>query len=66
MFLILLGIIIIIVSFSIQATPNLRPASRIGKFVGIGFIILGVITSCFVQIDAGQVGVKKLFGKVQP
>ncbi|MDB5205554.1 MAG: prohibitin family protein [Flavisolibacter sp.] len=66
MFLLLLGFVILVVSFAIQATPNLHPASRIGKLVGIGFIILGVITSCFVQIDAGQVGVKKLFGKVQP
>jgi regulator of protease activity HflC (stomatin/prohibitin superfamily) len=66
MFLLLLGFVILVISFAIQATPNLHPASRIGKLVGIGFIILGVITSCFVQIDAGQVGVKKLFGKVQP
>ena len=29
-------------------------------------ILLGVATSSFVQIDAGHVGVKKLFGKVQP
>jgi regulator of protease activity HflC (stomatin/prohibitin superfamily) len=65
MFLLLLGFIILIVSFAVQQTPNLHPASRVGKLVGIGFIILGVILSCFVQIDAGQVGVKKLFGKVQ-
>jgi regulator of protease activity HflC (stomatin/prohibitin superfamily) len=32
----------------------------------LALIVLGIITSCFVQIDAGQVGVKKLFGKVQP
>ncbi|MDQ6608940.1 MAG: prohibitin family protein [Bacteroidota bacterium] len=66
MLLLVLGVLIIIISFSVQGNPNLYPASRVGKLVGIGFIILGVITSCFVQIDAGQVGVKKLFGKVQP
>jgi regulator of protease activity HflC (stomatin/prohibitin superfamily) len=66
MFLLLLGVVIVVISFFIQGTPNLLPASRIGKLVGIGFIVLGIITSCFVQIDAGQVGVKKLFGKVQP
>ena len=34
----------------------------------VGFIlfIIGISISCFVQIDAGEVGVKKLFGKVQP
>jgi len=66
MLLLILGILVIVISFGIQGTPNLAPASRIGKLIGLGFIILGVVTSCFVQIDAGQVGVKKLFGKVQP
>jgi len=28
-------------------------------------IAIGILTSCVVQIDAGQVGVQKLFGKVQ-
>lgn len=66
MLFLVLGFILLIVSFSIGATPALRSASRAGKFVGAGFILLGILLSCFVQIDAGQVGVKKLFGKVQP
>lgn len=66
MLFLVLGIVVLIVSFSISATPNLHSASRAGKWVGIGFIVLGVLFSCFVQIDAGLVGVKKLFGKVQP
>lgn len=66
MLFLILGFIILLVSFSISATPNLGSASRVGKFVGLGFILLGVVLSCFVQIDAGQVGVKKLFGRVQP
>ena len=33
---------------------------------GLLLILIGVGTSCFVQVEAGQVGVKKLFGKVQP
>jgi regulator of protease activity HflC (stomatin/prohibitin superfamily) len=28
-------------------------------------MLIGIITSCVVQIEAGEVGVKKLFGKVQ-
>ena len=63
---IVLGIIILIVAFALRAVPNLKGFSRIGIFVAIGFVLLGIITSSFVQIDAGQVGVKKLFGKVQP
>jgi regulator of protease activity HflC (stomatin/prohibitin superfamily) len=33
--------------------------------VGFLFIIIGVLINSFVQIEAGEVGVKKLFGKVQ-
>ncbi len=29
-------------------------------------LLVGIATSCVVQIEAGHVGVKKLFGKVQP
>lgn len=66
MALIFFGILILLATFFIRSLPNLRPTIRIGRLVGIGFIILGVFISSFVQIDAGQVGVKKLFGKVQP
>jgi regulator of protease activity HflC (stomatin/prohibitin superfamily) len=37
----------------------------VGRFIALAFVVLGLLTSSFVQIDAGQVGVKKLFGKVQ-
>ena len=66
MLLIVLGIIILIASFATRNIPNAASSARIGRYVGLGFIALGIVTSCFVQIDAGQVGVKKLFGKVQP
>lgn len=45
--------------------PNIEGPAKIGRLVGLAFIVLGIITSCLVQIDAGQVGVQKLFGKVQ-
>jgi regulator of protease activity HflC (stomatin/prohibitin superfamily) len=63
---IILGFILLIVALAIRSTPNLKHYSRIGTAVAIGFILLGVITSSFIQIDAGQIGVTKLFGKVQP
>jgi regulator of protease activity HflC (stomatin/prohibitin superfamily) len=66
MFLIILGIIIVIAAFSLKNMPNLRPQTRLGMMLGIGFILVGIIVSSFIQIEAGQVGVKKLFGKVQP
>ena len=66
MTLIVLGIIILIIAFAVRAVPNLKGFSRVGVIVALAFVLLGFITSCFVQIDAGEVGVKKLFGKVQP
>lgn len=35
------------------------------RIVGLLIIAAGIITSCIIQIDAGHVGVKKLFGQVQ-
>lgn len=65
MFLIIIGVVILLVSFSIRSLPNIHRPAQIGKYLGLAFIILGIVTSAFVQIDAGQVGVKKLFGNVQ-
>jgi regulator of protease activity HflC (stomatin/prohibitin superfamily) len=65
MILIIFGILILIASFSIRSMPNIEGPAKIGRLVGLAFIVLGIITSCLVQIDAGQVGVQKLFGKVQ-
>ena len=66
MILIILGIIVIIISYSLRSMPNLYKQIKIGRMVGFALIVLGILTSSFVQINAGKVGVKKLFGKVQP
>src|SRR5215203_4299451 len=66
MALILFGFIIFIVG--IVLSRNRETVQRFGRPVrAVGLIVMaiGVLTSCFIQIDAGQVGVKKLFGKVQ-
>jgi regulator of protease activity HflC (stomatin/prohibitin superfamily) len=65
MILVILGILLLISALLVRSVPNLRNFSRIGIAVAIGFVLLGVIVSSFVQIDAGQVGVTRLFGKVQ-
>ena len=66
MLLIVIGIIILIVASVVlknnYATEKYKPA---GRLVGLIFIILGIITSCVKQIDAGEVGVKVLFGSIQ-
>lgn len=66
MILIVLGIILIIISYSIRTLPNLHKQIKIGRMIGIAMIILGIATSALIQINAGQVGVKKLFGRVLP
>lgn len=65
MTLIILGVIILFASFSIKKLPQIARPLIIGRYIGIALIILGVLTSSFVQIEAGNVGVKKLFGKIQ-
>ena len=63
---IILGIILFLVGFVLNKQDN-GPADRVGKIlkvVGPVLAIIGFVTSSFKSIDAGQVGVKSLFGKV--
>lgn len=66
MFFIIIGIIIIIASFVLVRSGNnfSRFATSL-RAIGFAVILLGFFTACIIQIDAGQVGVKKLFGEVQ-
>ncbi|HTF81186.1 MAG TPA: SPFH domain-containing protein, partial [Cytophagales bacterium] len=62
---IFIGIILIIISF---VGPRVSPkftAAGLLRTIAIFVMGLGVLLSSFVMIDAGQVGVKKLFGKVE-
>lgn len=66
MVLISFGIIAMIVLNVISNTsPSLKKLGRIGYLIGFLLIALGFVSSCFVQISAGTVGVQTLFGKVQ-
>ncbi len=66
MLLLILGIIIVIVGIALhRGDENLRRFSNPLRIIGFVVILLGVLTACVIQIDVGQVGVKKLFGKVQ-
>src|SRR5882724_11486152 len=67
MFLIVIGIIMLIVTAVVfQRNPELRKFRPAGFLFGIIFILLGITTSGIKQIDAGEVGVKVLFGSIQP
>lgn len=66
MVLIVFGIIaMIVLNVMSNASPSFSKLGRIGYLVGFALIVLGVISSCFVQITAGSVGVQSLFGKIQ-
>jgi regulator of protease activity HflC (stomatin/prohibitin superfamily) len=66
MFLLILGIILLIVGFAISRSDNkFTHFSKPIRLVAIIIMLVGVLTSCIVQIEAGQAGVQKLFGRVQ-
>jgi len=65
MFLIILGSIITVMGFFIaRGDSPLTKFSTLIRIMGIFIIIIGAGLSMFKVIDAGQVGVKTLYGKV--
>ena len=66
MTLIILGLLILIAGFVIRR--HLSPFSPYAVYLrGAGFVLflIGLLTSCIVQIGTGEVGVQVLFGSVQ-
>lgn len=61
-----LGVIVLVLAFVLRSIPQFAAYYKTALLIALGMLLLGFVTSSFVQIDAGQVGVKKLFGKVQP
>ena len=66
MILIILGIILFIVATLIaKNNPAIAKFEGVGKKISIVLVALGIMTSCIKQIDAGEIGVKILFGSIQ-
>jgi regulator of protease activity HflC (stomatin/prohibitin superfamily) len=66
MALIIFGIIVFIVGLALSRSGEVyRRFAGITRIVGLLAVALGILTACIIQIDAGDVGVKKLFGQVQ-
>ena len=65
MFLLIIGLIALIIGFAIARanTPFRRNAALI-KGIGLGIMAIGILMASVVQIEPGEVGVQKLFGKV--
>jgi regulator of protease activity HflC (stomatin/prohibitin superfamily) len=66
MLFIILGLVLF---FAAGAVENMNLPVAIPKAtirsIGVVALLIGVFTSCIKQIDAGQIGVKSMFGKVQ-
>ncbi len=65
MILITLGLLALFVALALQRNELYKRHARILRTISYLFIVAGVLTRCIVQINAGQVGVKTLFGKVK-
>lgn len=66
MFLIIIGLLIIAATvLLIKNNPVLEKFKSVGRLVGLLFIVIGIISSSVKQVDAGEVGVKILFGSIQ-
>jgi regulator of protease activity HflC (stomatin/prohibitin superfamily) len=65
MSIILIGVVILVIGLVIaNADASMKRYRSIITTAGVVVTLIGVATSCFVQIEPGEVGVQKLFGKV--
>ena len=65
MALIIIGFIIIFSAGFLGNNQALHRFINTFRIIGLIVVLLGVLTACIVQIDAGEIGVQKLFGKIQ-
>lgn len=66
MFFLVLGILLLITGFVIAGrSDSLRRFSRPVQILGVLMAFAGLASASLVQIDAGEVGVQTLYGKVQ-
>jgi regulator of protease activity HflC (stomatin/prohibitin superfamily) len=66
MFLLILGILLLIAGFTLaRRTDNLKRYSTPLRVVGLLLALAGISAASIVQIGAGEVGVKMLYGRVQ-
>jgi regulator of protease activity HflC (stomatin/prohibitin superfamily) len=69
MFLLTIGLVAILVGAAMaknKLNAGAAAAGKVIRYIGLAVVLLGLFSSCFVQIQPGEVGVKTLFGKVQP
>ena len=62
--LIVIAVILLIAAFVLASSEKTKTVATILRVVSGVLILVGISTSCFVQIDSGEVGVQTIFGKV--
>ena len=62
---IILGLIIFFAARIFTHNTNTQRFTNPARIIGVIVVLLGVLTSCIVQVDAGEIGVQKLFGQIQ-
>lgn len=66
MALVVIGILLMIASLFLRGSlDQLKKIMPVLQGVGLLLVIVGFLMACFVQVGAGQVGVKTLFGRVE-
>ena len=66
MFLLILGVIVLLIGlFTAGRTDSIRRLSTPLRWVGIALAVIGLLSASLVQIGAGEIGVKSLYGQVQ-
>jgi regulator of protease activity HflC (stomatin/prohibitin superfamily) len=65
MVLIIIGILVLVAGYALHRNPEYGRFAKTIRIIAIMIMLAGVLTKCIVQINAGQIGVKSLFGKVQ-
>ena len=65
MSLIIAGLLVLFLGFvAAKADASIRPFNKFIKIAGVVLVLIGFSISAVVQVEPGEVGVKKLFGKV--
>ncbi|MEY2836166.1 MAG: hypothetical protein RLZZ557_1828 [Bacteroidota bacterium] len=66
MVLLILGVIVFLIGTSLlKSEAKIAAAGKPLRLTGMVLVLIGVLSSSVRQVDAGYVGVKALFGKVQ-
>jgi len=65
MLIFIVGLLVLVSGFAFaRSNSPMRTHAKLIKFIGLGILLIGLLTASLVQIEPGEVGVQKLFGKV--